>query len=63
MKAKLFQYSIVYSPEKGKAKVVKEVTSILAKDAEQARTLVSREIPAEFLDNLEEVEIMIRPFQ
>jgi len=67
-KTRLFQYAIIYDPTNDEAKegkkpvLVKDVTTLLAKDEKSALILVSREIPQEYLDKLERLNIAIKPF-
>ena len=64
----LFQYAALYYPSKEelkkgkKAKVIIEPTTILAKNAQVASMIVIRELPEEYTEKLENVEIVIRPF-
>lgn len=69
MKSQLFQYAILHNPviaEEGKvqekAKVIKGIDTILAKNQEEATIRIAREIPEEYLDKLDEVDIVVRPF-
>lgn len=66
---KLFQYAIFYVPAEKEGKkqsekpvIVKDVTSILAKDERQALIKINREIPEQYLEKLDEVQVVIRPF-
>lgn len=67
-KAKVFEYIVVYHPnEKAKkagekAKLVVEKQSILAQREQEAAIHAARTIPEEYLDKLEDVEIIVRPF-
>jgi hypothetical protein len=66
MKLKLFEYCILFHPnekdEGVKTEKIKGIDTVLAKDEKQAAILVSREIPSNYLDQLERVDIIIRPF-
>lgn len=69
MKLKLFEYAVLLHPatdkdgkEHGKTEILKTPSTILAKDDKQVGILAAREIPAEHLDCLERVEIVVRPF-
>ena len=76
MKHRLFQYAILLHPEttttkdKEKDKQTKEKTklisdgiqTILAQDEKQAAMLVARAIPEEHIDNLNNVEVVVRGF-
>lgn len=72
-KGKLFEYAILYHPKEKKdaagnpteskaSVVVKAPTTLVAVKEEQVAILAAREIPQEYLDKLEDVEILIRPF-
>jgi len=65
----IYQYAILFIGKKTKdgdwkekPKIIKEVTSIPAKDDEQAVMLAAREIPQEYLDRLDKVQLVVRPF-
>jgi len=67
MNLRLFQYAILLHPdedldEKQKTKILKDPSTILAGDDKQAAMRIAREIPEEHLDDLDRVEILIRPF-
>lgn len=66
---KLYQYAVIKderTDDNGKvvekAKVVVDVTTILAKDNEQATLLAARAIPDEHMDDLERLQVVVRPF-
>lgn len=67
-KMKLFQYVIIFEPtdkeikEGVKAKVVKDITNVLSAEEKNVAILAAREIPVEYLDKLEQINIAIRPF-
>ena len=68
-KAKLFQYAILWHPtekqvkEDGlKSKVVVELKTILSSDQSSAQMAAAMDVPAEYRDVLDQVEIAIRPF-
>lgn len=67
-KSNLFQYVAIYNPstkkeeEKQTAKIVVPITSILAKNEQVASMKAVREIPEEYLDRLEQIDIIVRPF-
>ena len=44
------------------SRVIVAVTNVLARDDKEAALHAAREIPNEFEDKLEEVEIVVRPF-
>lgn len=65
---KLFEYAVYYVPAEEenaqgqKAVVLVKPTTALAKSEDQARTLASRAIPEEYLEKLDQVTVVIRPF-
>lgn len=65
---KLFQYAIIHIPKEDKdkkvekAKILKEPTTVLGLDEKQAAIIAARAIPEEYLDVLEEVQVLVRPF-
>lgn len=68
---KLFEYAILlHPPEKKDEKendhtktlIVKVPTTILAKDDKQAGMLIAREIPEDYVDKLDQIEVIVRPF-
>lgn len=68
-KSKLFQYAIIWHPtekqvkdDDAKSKVIKDLSSILAADQETAKTLIAMEIPAEYKEQITQLEILVRPF-
>lgn len=66
MKMKLFEYALLLHPkekdEKGKTTILKSPSTILAKDEKQAGMMIAREIPQEHMDDLERIDIIVRPF-
>jgi hypothetical protein len=69
--AKLFEYAVLYHPKtkkvdgeekREKSKVLVDVKRVLAADDKEVAILAAREIPEEYLDQLETVEIVVRPF-
>lgn len=65
---KLFQYAVLWHPtekqeEDGKkSKVIVELATILAKDQNSAALVAARSIPDVYVGELEQVEVVIRPF-
>lgn len=62
---KLFQYSIIYVPEKDKAstaKILVPATDVLAETDQEALILAARAIPEAYLKRLSEVKVAVRPF-
>lgn len=65
----LFQYAILWHPTEkqekdngAKSKVVQEPKTILAVDVAGASMAAAMEIPAEYKKELDQVEIVLRPF-
>jgi len=68
-KSKLFQYAILWHPTEkqvkedgAKSKIIKDLSSVLAADTEIAKTLIAMDIPTEYKEQLEQIEILVRPF-
>ena len=70
-KSKLYEFAILYHPKprkksgeevQGKSVLLTEPTRVLAASDAEVSILAAREIPAEYLDKLEDVEILVRPF-
>lgn len=71
-KGKLFEYAVLYHPKQTKEQhdrgevpksvLVTEPTSILAGSETEVSILAARSVPAEHVDHLEDVEIVVRPF-
>lgn len=71
-KGMLFEYAVLFHPkatkeqsDKGetpKSEVLIEPTSTLASSADQVSVLASRAIPESYIDKLDQVEIIVRPF-
>ncbi len=62
---KLFEYAIIHNPPKdsdARPSMIVEITNVLAADDKQATLLAARQIPETFLDRLDEVELVVRPF-
>lgn len=69
MKAKLFQYAVLWHPtekqfkEEGKkSTVIVEPKTILATDQASANMSAAMQIPTEYKDQLDQIEIALRPF-
>lgn len=70
--SKLFEYAIVHhgrvtkaqeeKGERSKSAVLVEPKRFLARDEKEALLVAAREIPIEFIDRLDEIEVLIRPF-
>jgi predicted RNase H-like nuclease (RuvC/YqgF family) len=68
-KLQLFQYAILWHPTEkqatddgAKSKVITQITSILSNDDKSAAMAAAMQIPSEYKDNLEQIEIVVRPF-
>lgn len=66
---KLFQYAVIWHPtekqvkdESLKSQVIVELKTILSKDEKSAAMAVAMDIPTEYKDQLDQVEIALRPF-
>lgn len=69
MKLKLFEYVMLLHPltnKEGKADnkttILKDVTRVLAADEKQVGILAARNIPEDQIENLDRVEVIVRPF-
>ena len=66
--AKLFQYAILWQPSEEqakngeKAKLVVDLKTVLVNDEKAAFMVASREIPEEYVDKLDQLQIAVRPF-
>lgn len=69
---KLFEYCVLFQPKEtqdaqgndttAKSVVLKPITSILASSDREVSIIAGRGIPDEYLDKLDQVEVVIRPF-
>jgi hypothetical protein len=70
--AKLFEFAVLFHPKvvkdaqgnetQGADKIVKAPEFTLAKDDKEVAIRAARAIPDEYLDRLDQVEIVVRPF-
>lgn len=61
----VFEYVVLFSPKdskKEKAEILVPVRQVLATNQQNATILASREIPKEFLNRLDEVQVAVRSF-
>jgi hypothetical protein len=68
----LFEYVIIHHPKKKrgeddseesvKTALLKDVTRVFAKTEQEVVILAAREIPSDYLDKLDQVQIKVRPF-
>ncbi len=71
-KGKLYEYAVIHHPkakkdvagneEPVKSKIVTDVTRVLATSDQEVSILAARTIPEEYLDKIEQIEIVVRPF-
>jgi hypothetical protein len=68
-RGKLFEYAVLYHPRKKEKDEVEKVsvlivdkTSVLAATEQEVSIKAARSIPEEYLDKLQDVEILVRPF-
>lgn len=69
---KLYEYAVIYNPlqtqaqrdagEAAKSILIVDVKRQLANSDKEAMMLAARDIPAEYTDKLDRVEIALRPF-
>jgi len=69
MKQRLFQFAVLFhekiekaSKEEVKSKEILGIKTILATDEKVALLQIAKQIPDEYSDKLQDVEILIRPF-
>jgi len=71
-KGKLYEYAVLHHPKAKKdvagnedpvkSKIITDVTRILAATPDEVSILAARSIPEEYLDKIDQVEIVVRPF-
>lgn len=71
-KGKLFEYAVLHHPkakkdlagneEQVKSSILTDVTRVLAATTDEVSILAARTISEDYLDKLEQVEIVVRPF-
>ena len=69
---KLYEYAVIYNPlptkeqndrgEKPKSELIVDVKRVLSNNDKEAMMLAARDIPEEYTDKLDRVEIALRPF-
>lgn len=60
-KQKVFQYLVIFQDEE-KPKFIVPLTTVLAKDERSLTLKVAREIPEKYVEELDKVEIVVKPF-
>lgn len=59
-KSRLFQYAVIYN---GTApKIIVEPKTVLGKSENEISMKAVREIPEEYVDKFEDIEVVVRPF-
>lgn len=68
-KAQLFQYAIIWHPTEkqvrddgAKPKILIDLKSVLTKDEQSCQMMAAMEIPVEYRDALDQIEVVISPF-
>jgi hypothetical protein len=71
-KGRLFEYAVLHHPKAKrdlagnedtvKSVIITDVTRVLAASPDEVSILAARSIPEEYLDKIEQVEIVVRPF-
>lgn len=64
LKSKLFQYAVIYNPTKEDEtpKIIVEPTTVIGKSENSVSMKAIREIPEEYMDKFEDIEVVVRPF-
>ena len=73
MKKKLFQYAVLWHPKEDNktaggttvtesSKILVEPTTVLASDEKSVGILAAKKIPDEYNEQLDQVEVLVRPF-
>ena len=71
-KGKLFEYAVLYHPKKTKEQnergeepksiLLVKPTQVLSTGDQEVAMLAARALPADYVDKLEDVEVLVRPF-
>jgi hypothetical protein len=71
-KGKLYEYAVLHHPkakrdvagneEPVRSKIITDVTRVLAVTPDEVSIIAARSIPEEYLDRIDQMEIVIRPF-
>lgn len=69
---KLYEYAVIYNPiatkeqqergDKPKSELIVDVKRVLSNSDKEAMMLAARDIPDDYTDKLDRVEIALRPF-
>jgi hypothetical protein len=69
---KLYEYAVIYNPiatkeqqdrgDKPKSVLIVDVKRVLSNSDKEAMMLAARDIPSDYTDKLDRVEIALRPF-
>lgn len=69
MKNKLYQYAVIWHPtekqvkeESAKSKLIVDITNVLSADSQSVMMTAAMAIPAEYKEELDQIEIAVRPF-
>jgi hypothetical protein len=71
-KGTLYEYAVIHHPkakrdgagfeEQVKSQIITDVTRVLASRPEEVSIIAARSIPEEYLDRIDQIEIVVRPF-
>ncbi len=68
-RARIFEYAVIHHPKPKKkdepaekSVLIVDVERVLAVEPQEVTILASRQIPEDYLDKLEQIEIAVRPF-
>jgi hypothetical protein len=69
VQVRLFEYTVILQPKEDKdgeeiepGKLIVDPATILAKDPDQAGMIAARAIPDEYMDRLDRLSVVVRPF-
>ena len=71
MSGRIYEYAVLFHPKPrkvgdetvtDKSEILVDVKRVVATDDKSVAILAAREIPTDYLDKIEQVEIAIRPF-
>ena len=58
---KVFEYMVILNDKKA-SKILVPIKTVLATDLSKANVLAARDIPKAYLNQLENIEVVVRPF-